>query len=145
MIQTKWTKDYTLGTAQSDNRHPCKLHAPSWDCGWYWGMGYLGHRDAHFHLDGVVKEHKTNMFDALKKEFSDTLTITNDADLWTFCELMETAYTLKETAEVFGRGGSHYAANPIAGLIKNTGETKRINEVVLPAIFDQVAIILNKY
>jgi hypothetical protein len=108
-------------------------------------MGYLGHRDVHFHLDGVAKEHNTNMFDALRLEFGDTLTIKDDKDLWTFCELMRTAYTLKETAEVLGRGGSHYTTNPCADIVKNTAETERINGVVLPAIFDAVEDILTKY
>jgi hypothetical protein len=145
MNKTIWTLDFTLGTAQTDDRHKCKLSAPSWDCGWYWGFGYLGHKDAHFHLDGLVKEHNTNMFDAIKKEFGDTLTIKDDADLWVFCELMQTAYTLKKTAEVLGSGGLHYTTNPLAETIKNTAETSRINSIVLPAIFDRVDLLLAKY
>ena len=108
-------------------------------------MGYMGHRDAHFHLDGLVSDHKTNMFNALKKEFGDSLTIKDDGDLWTLCELMQTAYTLKQTAEVLGRGGSHCTNNPVSSLIINKEETTRINEVVLPAIFDAVNDLLAKY
>jgi hypothetical protein len=145
MNQTKWTEDFTMGVAQSDDRFPCKLRAPSWDCSWYWGLGYLGHRDAHFHLDGLVRDHKTNMFDALKLEFGDTLAITDDKDLWTFCELMGTAYALRKTAEVLGRGGVHYTTNPLAGLIKNEKEAERINTILLPAIFDQVNALVAKY
>jgi len=143
--ETKWIDDFTMGKAQTDDRHACKLRAPSWDCGWYWGIGYLGHRDAHFHLNGVVKEHKTNMFDALRLEFGDTLAIKDEKDLWTFCELMQTAYTLRETAEVLGRGGTHYMTNPCADIVKNTAEVERINGTVLPAIFDAVEDILTKY
>tara|TARA_R110000851_G_scaffold4520_1_gene18456 strand:+ start:1731 stop:2174 length:444 start_codon:yes stop_codon:yes gene_type:complete len=142
---TNWTTDFILGTAQTDARYRCKLQAPTWDCSWYWGMGYLGHKDAHFHLDGVVSKHKTNMFDALRLEFGDTLTITKEDDLWTFCELMGTAYALRKTAEVLGRGGVHYTTNPLAGLIKNEKETERINSILLPAIFDQVNSLVAKY
>lgn len=143
--QTKWTDDFIIGTAQTDDRQQCKLSAPSWDCGWYWSLGYLGHHYCHFHLDGLIKEHSTNLFDAIKKEFGDTLTITDDSDLWTFCELMMTAYTLKKAAEVLGCGGSHYKTNPVAGIVKNEKEVKRINEKVLPIIFDQVNSLLANY
>lgn len=144
-MQTKWKSDFIMGTAQTDDRWKCKLRAPSWDCGWYWGLGYLGHRDCHFHLDGLIKEHKTNLFDAIKKEFGETLTIKDDGDLWTFCELIMTAYKLKETAEVLGRGGSHYTTNPVAGIVKNEKEAKRINEIVMPTIFNQINSLLAKY
>lgn len=142
---TKWTQPFIMGVAQTDDRHECRLSAPSWDCDWYWSMGYLGHRYIHFHLNSLVKEHNANLFDAIKKEFGETLTITNDSDLWTFCELMMTAYSLKETAEVLGRGGTHYTTNPLAGLIKNKNEVERINNILLPAIFDQVNSLLAKY
>lgn len=51
---------------------------------------------------------------------------------------MATFYALKETAEVLGRGGSHYTNNPISELIKNADEVKRINEVIMPALFDEI-------
>jgi len=142
---TKWVDDFTMGTAQTDDRWSCKLRAPSWDCEWYWGLGYLGHRDAHFHLDVLMHTHHTNMYDAIKQEFGDTLTITDDKDLWTFCELMATAYKLKETAEVLGGGGANYTTNPVADTVKNETEAERINSVVLPAIFDAVDSLLAKY
>lgn len=85
------------------------------------------------------------MFDALKGYYGDTLTIKDDADLWTFCELVQTFYTLKETAEVLGRGGSNYTRNPCDKIIMNKEETKRINERVLPAIFDELEDLLKKY
>lgn len=109
------------------------LSAPSWDCGWYWGWGYLGNKDCHYHLNGIDKS--KNLFDALKEHFGNSLTLKEDEDIWTFCELVKTYYTLRETAEVLGRGGSNYTSNPCADIIRNETEAKRINEVVLPAIF----------
>lgn len=120
-----------------------RLAPPSWDCGWYWGFGYLQSKDIHHHID-TLNPNK-NMFDALKGYYGDTLTIKDDADLWTFCELVQTFYTLKETAEVLGRGGSNYTRNPCDKIILNKEETKRINEIVLPAIFDELEDLLKKY
>lgn len=129
------------------------LSAPSWDCDWYWGFGYIGNKNCHYHLDGLTKTHNNNLYDALYSEFGETLTIgkkdpenfDQNSDLYTFCELVLTAYTLKETAEVLGRGGSHMTTNPCKEIIKNETETKRINEVVLPAIFTAIEDILKKY
>ena len=111
------------------------LAEPSWDCGWYWGFGYLQNKDIHHHVDMLNKD--KNMYDALIEYYGDSLTL-KDNELWVFCELMKTFYTLKDTAEVLGRGGSHYTTNPIAKLIINKDETKRINEIVLPALFDEI-------
>lgn len=90
----------------------------------------------HTHFDSFARGENLNMYDAIKTHFTEW-TLTDD-DTWTFCELMKTFYTLKEAAEVLGRGGSHYTANPCFYIIKNIEETKRINEVVLPAIFDAI-------
>lgn len=119
------------------------LAPPSWDCGWYWGFGYLQNSDIHHHIDTLNKN--KNFFDALKEYYGDTLTIKNDSDLWVFCELMRTFYVLKEAAEVLGRGGAHYTTNPCKAVILNKEETKRINEVVMPALFDAIEDVISKY
>lgn len=115
------------------------LTAPSWDCGWYWGFGYIGNSKRHYHLDGLGKD--KDLYDGIKEHFGDSLVI-SDRDLPKFVELIETFYALKQTAEVLGRGGSHYTTNPCSDLIKNPDEVARINNVVLPAIFDEVYKIL---
>lgn len=136
MTKTNWTKKYLLGTVDGENIF---LSAPSWDCGWYWGFGYLGNENCHYHLDGIGKYENVNFHDALLKHFdAGTHIFKHEGLTWTFCELVRTAYSLKETAETLGRGGSHYTTNPCAELIKNPEEVKRINEKVLPAIFDEI-------
>lgn len=122
-----------------NNGEKIYLSAPSWDCNWYWGFGYLGNKNCHYHVDGLSKD--KNLFDAFKEHFGKSLVI-RESQLWTICELFKTAYALKETAEVLGRGGSHYTTNPCAELIKNVDEVKRINEVVLPQIFEEIYKIL---
>lgn len=124
-----------------NNGEKIYLSAPSWDCGWYWGFGYLGNDDCHYHVDGLNKGKNQNLFDAFKEHFGKSLII-RDSRLWTICELFKTFYLLKEAAEVLGRGGSHYTTNPCADIIKNVDEVKRINEVVLPHIFEEIYKIL---
>lgn len=133
------------------------LSPPSWDCGWYWGFGYLGNRNCHYHVDGLKKIQTYNakkqvweyefvdLHEGFKKHFGESFIVKDDKDIWKLAELFETFYTLKEAAEVLGRGGSHVTSNPCASVIKNLDEVKRINEVVLPSIFKEIYIILNKY
>lgn len=149
--KTKFTDKILLGKHNDENIY---LSAPSWDCGWYWGFGYLGNRNCHYHVDGLKKIEKynfdkkvwqyefVNLYDGFKKHFGDSFIVKSDKDIWTLAELFATFYTLKEAAELLGRGGSHYTTNPISELIINKDEVTRINEVILPALFDQIHDIL---
>jgi len=121
------------------------LSAPEWSCGWYWGFGYLGNKNTHYHLDGLNRTENIHLRDAILKHFGESFTVTDENDVWTFTELVLTAYSLREAAEVLGRGGSHCTTNPVALTIKNEAETKRINEIVLPEVFSAIEDILKKY
>ena len=134
---SNYSKMY-LGTNEGEKIY---LSPPSWDCGWYWGFGYLGNKNCHYHLDGLPKKENTNLHDALIKHFGTSLQI-RPSHIWTFCELIQTFYTLKETAEVLGRGGCHYTTNPCKDLILNKDETDRINNIVLPQVFEEIYKIL---
>lgn len=129
------------------------LTAPSWDCGWYWSFGYLGNRNEHYHLNGyqskihflkledgshkLLTENRNKcMYDCLLEDYD--LNPKIKENLWTFCELVRTAYSLKEAAEVFGRGGSHMTKNPCSETIKDTDMVEKINKVMLPAIFKEI-------
>ena len=136
-MKNHWTKKYFFGKDKSGEN--IFITAPKWDCDWYWGFGYLGNRNSHYHLHGYANGRNQNMYDCLLEDYE--LNPKIKTHLWTFCELAKTAYALKETAEVLGRGGSHYASNPVTGIIKNPKEVKRINEVVLPAIFNSINTI----
>lgn len=139
-------KDFRIGTRYGRG---ILFRVPSFDCDWYWGFGYLGNSQCHFHLDGLAVMDEDcanlNMFDQLKKFFGDSLTITDDKDLWKFCELSKTIYTLKSTAELFHRGGSHYTSNPDANSIKNPEIENHINCVLIPSQIRHLWTILDKY
>jgi len=161
---------YFLGTNKEGKK--VWLEKPRWDCGWYWGFGYLetmrGNRepskaidiDMHTHWDSCVRDSHRNAYDWFELEFGKTLTDSfnskvkkekgvkycrfTNSQLWTLCELIETVYTLKETAEVLGRGGSHYTTNPCADIIQNKAERDRINSEVLPAIFAEIGKLFDE-
>lgn len=139
---TKFDDKIFMGVSDGKREY---LAEPSWDCDWYWGFGYLQNKNIHHHIDGLSKD--KNLFDAIKEYYGDTLNealkVDDNKNLWTFCELMATFYALKETAEVLGRGGSHYTTNPIKELITNKVEAKRINDIVMPALFDEIYKLFN--
>ena len=147
---------------RKDGKAMIYLSKPSWDCGWHWGFGYLGNRNEHYHLnaykqknhylklaDGshrlITEARNMNMYDALLVDYKLNPLLLGKKDafghypkLYIFCELAKTAYALKETAEILGRGGSHMTTNPCAELIKNPQEVDRINHTVLPALFNAI-------
>lgn len=132
------------------------LTPPSWDCGWYWGFGYIGNRDCHYHIDGLKKIETynpekgvftyefVNLYDGLKKHFGDTFIVKREKDVWTIAELFKSFYILKETAEVLKNGSAHLTTNPCAYVIMNLEEVERINNIVLPQIFEEIYKILNR-
>lgn len=132
------------------------LSAPSWDCGWYWGFGYIGSNNRHYHIDGLTTietynyeakafTHKSvNLYDGFKEHFGDTFIVKRDKDIWTLAELFKSFYTLRETAEMLGSGSAHLTNNPCKDLIINKAEVERINNVVLPQIFEEIYKILHR-
>lgn len=122
------------------------LARPSWDCGWYWEFGYVTNRYLHTPLDGMcnVDGRIVNLWDGITHHIKagKIEAMHLQGKLWTFCEVVQTIYHLRETAEVLGRGGSHYTTNPCADLIKNPDEVKRINEVLIPKLIDEMYIAL---
>jgi len=143
--QLKGTKKHYIGI---NDWKKVYLSAPSWDCGWYWGFGYLWNKDCHYHLDWLTKiqtynsekqvfEYEfLNLKDWIVKHFTD-LQI-KEGSIWTFTELMNTAYKLKEVVWILAKWSSNYTDNPLWELIRNNDESVRINEEVLPAIFLEI-------
>lgn len=153
-VKTNFNSKFYLGKVDNEKIY---LSPPSWDCGWYWGFGYLGNKNHHYHIDGLKKVQKYNfeksvfeyeffnLFDGLKKHFGDSFVVKEDGDIWVLAELFSTFYALKEAAEVLGRGGSRMTSNPCKDIITNKSETDRINNTVLPSIFNAIHEILLKY
>lgn len=117
------------------------LSKPSFDCGWYWGMGYVGNRNCHMHLDGILNEKSGNWFDNFKSAFTDIPeSLQDDKNLWKFVETFHTLYTLKEAASVYHIGGSHYTT-PVINL-KDPVMYEKIVTEHMPDLFEVVVVIL---
>ena len=133
MYSTKWTERRYLGKRKEDGRM-VYIAAPTWDCDWYWSFGYLVATGEHFHLRNYGN---ISWIDAPERDYTLNVKLRGD-NLWKFYELAKTAYGLKEVAVILGRGGSNIVDNPLAEVIKNKVEVDRINQIVLPKIFDAI-------
>jgi hypothetical protein len=129
------------------------LEAASWDCNWYWGFGYIEvytsqsnpakSRDinSHSHWDRLVGKQEDGSY---KHHINEVLaeSVLSNSESWKLSELMQSFYVLEEAAGLFNRGGSHLTTNPANDILKSPEMEKRINEVMLPAIFAEVYKIL---
>ena len=130
------------------------LEEATWDCGWYWGAGYVEtytnnkyperSRDieSHQHFDVLFLKGPEMCKDMFDEFFNETPL--NDGEKWKLLELMKTIYTLKEYSEVVYRGGSNITSNSLMEAIKSEEEYNRINKTVLPQLFEEVYKILGE-
>lgn len=141
------------------------LEAPSWDCGWYWGFGYVetyqNNRqpstardiDSHQHADGkYIAEQETdtrrrayNSVDGDQNLFTGQFLVAKTytkEEGWQLRELMMTFYQLRKEAELYGRGGMHQTTNPLKDLLIDEDRAKHINEKLIPAVTAKIIEIL---
>lgn len=129
------------------------LAAASWDCDWYWGGGlvqtYTSNEyperskdiNSWDHFDGLFFNNGYNGFESFNNFFIETPL--NDKEIWTLCELMKSFYVARKYSDMLHIGGTHYTNNPAKETIKDEGEYKRINEIVIPAIMGEVYKLLS--
>lgn len=132
------------------------LEAAKWDCNWYYGFGYIKTytnnknpslaRDveSHQHFDSLFL--KSNIYDSFKDFFVET-PLNND-EIWTLLGYMKEFYILKEYSELL------YSGNHITSKAKNIKEEKnesenkkeykRINEQLLPELFNKIYKLLEE-
>lgn len=130
------------------------LEKESWDCGWYWGLGYVEtftnnrcpeqSRDisSHQHFDGLFLNGRNCAYDEFKEFFAET-PLTDD-EIWELVDLMKTAYTLRKTAEVMGRGYSHYTSRAKVEEVKKPEYVETINQIMIPAVMERVRALLTE-
>ena len=160
-VTTKFGKQVYLLGKNEEGRNVYLVKA-SWDCGWYWGFGYVqsynrGDMETHEHIDSSYMG-KQKVWDNEKKEFVETEYIHNIYDCpklvettfseeegWQLSELFSQFYKFKEVASILHRGGA--GLTTLLDYLKieypNREEhLKEINEVILPQIFQRIYTIL---
>lgn len=145
-------KVYLLGTFQDG--HNFWLEEPKWECGWYWGFGYVETYQSHRHYDSLCfkkyeyYDHEKGCFQ--QGEYIHKLSDRPDVvacslierEQWILSDLMKMAYTLKKTAELYRQGNAHLTSHGLVPQLKRPDREKEINEIELPAIFAQIEKLL---
>ena len=129
----------------------------TFDCDWYWGVGYIesftnnAHpeiaRDisGHTHFNYLMQEqNKKNLYhvDAFKKVFP--VNPFSDKEIWKILEIVETLYTARKYSDMLHTGSAHITENPCKAIIANEKEYKRINETVIPALLNELYKIMTE-
>lgn len=152
MLKSKshaFNKDiYLLGIDEQGIKY--WLESPTWDCGWYWGFGYIetytnnrspkSSRDisSHQHADKFLSEYFTS-WNGSKPILKDS-TFTNKEG-WELSELFSQFYFLREAAEKFKNGKSN-CANTTIKTWEKPNLVKEINEKLIPEVTKRILEIL---
>lgn len=141
-------KNYLLGRGEDGKK--IWLVAPSWDCDWYWGFGYLETYtrrygqidiDSHTHFDCLNEEKHNNYFDAFNEYIKETPLTSNE--IWKLCDYMQTFYTLRKSAELFRHGNSHYTGSATLEILQRNDLEDEINKKMLPRLFEEIDKLLD--
>lgn len=148
VIEKFGKKYYLLGTRKEDNKKVW-LEQASFDCDWYWGIGYIevfNHNytdiDEHTHFDTLF----LNSYDTFKDYFKE-ITIENN-EIWQLLEFMTTIYQLRNFSDTIYLKGSHITNNNTEELLFNEDIYKKmydnINNEDIPKLLEQVYKMLEK-
>lgn len=117
------------------------LTKPEWQCDWHWSFGCIGNENLHTHLDRLGI---SNIYDNIK-EFIPNVKL-SDTNLRKFCELAESIYTLKKSAELLHRAGIHFVYNTnYKEIMQNKEQYGYINYITIPTLIDELyKVLLNE-
>lgn len=157
---------YLLGTDQDGIKY--WLESPSWDCGWYWGFGYVetyennrnpdkaNDINSHQHIDSTFMgqkyqyDWKTSQYKKLDyvHNLFDSPVLTSvtftESEGWKLSELFNQFYLLKEMADFCHKDkpGCHTTTSPVDhGNLKEW--SNQINTVMIPKITAEIISILS--
>lgn len=107
-----------LGTVDGEKMF---LSKHSWDCGWYWGFGYIGNRNLHIHFDTTFMKGRYLMANQITNcPYSDTT-------WYKVLDLFKQAYALRDAAAVYRIGG-HISSDHSVKVLRSC-DTARAREM----------------
>ena len=107
------------------------LEKHSWDCGWYWGFGYVGNYRLHTHFDSQFLKDAKSVDEIFES------TELSDKQWWVLRDLFVQAYALKKAAEVYRYGGHQTSVSGVTDFIEDDEMVKRLNND-LEAVLDMI-------
>jgi len=113
------------------------LEKHSWDCGWYWGFGYLESRHSYFHFENVIPNESGKNFLTFDLNYKERIDLDSKLDGWVLMELFAQAYALKHAAELYYMGHAGIGDAKGLGIRKDREKAKEINSE-LEAVLDNI-------
>lgn len=141
--------NYLLGTDKDGIKY--YLESPSWDCGWYWGFGYIetftNNRNPERSRDIQSHSHADNFMSEYFIEWNGSEPILNkttftEKEGWELSELFERFYFLRNSAEVWGKGNCHITDSKVI-MDKKPELVKEINDILIPKVTKRILEILS--
>ena len=140
--------NYLLGEDEDGIRY--YLEESSFDCGWYWGIGYIetftNNRQPTRSVDIMSHEHFDNKFmrggyvDGYEKFFKKSTL--DRHQIYKLFELMEVAYTLSHMAGISETSPNRENDGSCYDYLKNQTEYLNIIKVKLPAVLADIYNLL---
>ena len=131
--------DKILLFKKDNNRY--YLRKPTFDCGWYWGLGYFATgRGSYLHFDSYFKDKP--FYDAWV-DFDDTPFTKEESYIIT--DYMRQLYRLRDMADMLHCSNTNITGN--AKVLEqfaeqNTAEYKRICNVLIPTVWNALVDVL---
>ena len=128
------------------------LERHSFSCNWYYGFGYIEtftnndnpkrakDINSHSHFDSMIFNKPEMCYDVFKKTFVENPF--SDHEIWKLLEYMKTFYTIRKYSDLLYSGNSNISNNELRSLIQDKNEYDRINNVVLPELFNKIYEIM---
>lgn len=136
-------KYYLIGTKDGEDMY---LEQARFDCGWYWGLGYIETFTNRRHPERSADISSHTHFDVLFRKYSDFVddleTPFTKEEKWKIYEIMQSLYTARKYSDMLHCGGAHITTNPAKETIQDDAEYKRINEVMIPAMLEELYKIM---
>ena len=147
-IINKFGTHYLLG--EDENGIKYWLEEPTFDCGWYWGLGYI-HTftnnkqpiksvDINSHEHFSYKFMKNNYVQTYEQFFKKS--VLDRHNIYKLFDLMECAYTLKKMAELCERGSGWISENDCYDTLKDQDLYLEIIKKKLPAVISAICNLL---
>ena len=96
----------------------------SFNCGWYWGFGYIGNKNIHTHAEIFINK---LIWHDVNEVFSETI-FKNNNDFWIFKDLLKQTYCLKDCAETYRHGGHCTTKKGMTDIIQSKEMENKINK-----------------
>ena len=134
------TKDdmIMLGKFDCGYSFPLWLRKPTFDCDWYWGLGYLAGKGVHTHYDTVFDSYKIIIDKMVESPY-------NYNERFKIHELMSQLYTLREYASMMKTASCGYCTAHEGLEIapeQNEQEYKRICNVLIPTVWNALVNVM---